>query len=200
MLSFLVAAFVIELTPGPNMTWLAVLGATRGRNSALAAVAGIALGLTLAGLVSALGLTVLFENFPGMFTTLRVAGTIYLFYLAYVAWTDASKPEAISAKPNSAFFQQGFISNALNPKAYLFYAAILPQFLTIPELQSQQLALFTAGYVAVATFIHTMIALLAGSVSEWLQNSPSARTLRRGMAVVIAVAAVWFFISTGNLK
>jgi threonine/homoserine/homoserine lactone efflux protein len=200
MLAFLVTSIVIELTPGPNMTWLAVLGATRGRNAALSAVLGVCLGLTLAGIVAALGLTVLFETFPSLLTGLRYAGTLYLFYLAYDAWTDAGKPEAITSKSNFSFFAQGFISNALNPKAYLFYAAILPQFMVLPDHPYEELALLTAVYVAVATAIHSIIAILAGSISGWLATSPWATFTRRGLAVGIALAAGWFFVSTGQLK
>lgn len=200
MLAFLATSIVIELTPGPNMTWLAVLGATRGRSAALAAVVGICLGLSLAGLVAALGLTVLFDNFPGLLTALRYAGTFYLFYLAYDAWTDAGQPEDITEKSNFSYFNQGFISNALNAKAYLFYAAILPQFLTLPDHPHEDLALLTAIYVAVATTIHAIIAVLAGSISGWLAHSPMAANVRRALAVLIALAGCWFFISTGQLK
>jgi threonine/homoserine/homoserine lactone efflux protein len=200
MIAFLITSIVIELTPGPNMTWLAVLGATHGRRAALAAVAGICLGLALAGLVAALGLTVVFENFPGLLTALRYAGTFYLFYLAYDAWHDAGKPEEIVAKPNSSYFTQGFISNALNPKAYLFYAAILPQFLVLPDHPYEELALFTAVYVAVATVIHGTIAMLAGGISGWLSHSEWAAHVRRALAIAIALAACWFFVSTGYLK
>ena len=47
VLEFLAASLLIELTPGPNMAWLALLGASRGRLAALAAVAGVALGLSV---------------------------------------------------------------------------------------------------------------------------------------------------------
>ena len=199
MFEFIVASIIIELTPGPNMTWLAVLGATRGRASALAAVAGICLGLAFAGLVAGLGLTLLFDNYPSLITGLRFIGTFYLFYLAYDAWTDADGAEAVTEKSNSAYFTQGFISNALNPKAYLFYGAILPQFLNVPDHPTQMLELLTAIYVAVATTIHTGIALAAGSMADWLAHSPQAKLLRRCLAVAIGAAAIWFFISTGHL-
>ena len=198
MLGFLLTAIIIELTPGPNMTWLAVLGATRGRAAALFAVAGVALGLALAGLVAGLGLTVLFNNYPSLITALRIAGTLYLFYLAYDAWTDADGGEAVTEKSNKAYFTQGFISNALNPKAYLFYVAILPQFLNVHDRRTQMLALLTAIYVVVATSIHACIALAAGSMAEWLAHSPQAKLLRRCLAVAIGAAAIWFFISTGH--
>lgn len=200
MWAFIVTSVIIELTPGPNMTWLAVLGATRGRTAALAAVAGIGLGLALAGLVAGLGLTVLFDAFPSLLTGLRIAGTLYLFYLAYDAWTDADGKEEVTDKPNSAYFRQGFISNALNPKAYLFYAAILPQFLTIPDHPSQDIVLLTAIYVVIATSIHGGIGLAAGSIAGWLEHSPQAKLIRRMLAAAIALAAIWFFYSTGHLQ
>ena len=191
MLGFVLTAIIIELTPGPNMTWLAVLGATRGRVAALFAVAGIALGLALAGLVSGLGLTVLFDNYPSLTTALRIAGTLYLFYLAHEAWIDAGGSKAVTVKSNSAYFTQGFISNALNPKAYLFYMAILPQFLNVPDHPTQMLALLTATYVLVATTIHAGIALAAGSMADWLAHSPQAKLLRRPTARVNSARPLW---------
>ena len=200
MLGFLLTAIIIELTPGPNMTWLAVLGATRGRAAALFAVAGVALGLSLAGIVAGLGLTVLFDNYPSLTTGLRVAGTLYLFYLAYDAWTQASGNEAVSGRSNNAYFTQGFISNALNPKAYLFYVAILPQFLSVADQPIKELTILTMIYVAVATSIHFVIGFAAGSLSPWLAHSPQATLLRRVMAAAIAATGVWFFISTRHLQ
>jgi threonine/homoserine/homoserine lactone efflux protein len=200
MFAFILTSIVIELTPGPNMTWLAVLGATRGRAAALSAVAGICLGLAFAGLVAGLGLTVLFDSYPSLITSLRWAGTLYLFYLAYEAWTDASKVEKIENKSNTAYFTQGLVSNVLNPKAYLFYAAILPQFLTIPDHPNQDIAWLTAIYVAIATVIHAAIAVLSASISSWLEHSPQAVLVQRLMAAAIALAAIWFFYATGQLK
>ena len=199
MLEFVIASIVIELTPGPNMTWLAVLGATRGRGPALIAVAGVCLGLALAGLVAGLGLTVLFVTFPSLLTALRYAGTLYLLYLAYAAWVDTQAPPEVQGRKTSSYFMQGFVSNALNPKAYLFYAAILPQFLSAANA-TREIVLLTSIYVAVATTIHFLIALASGSLANWLAHAPHANTLRRAMALAIAAAAVWFFISTGQMK
>lgn len=194
--SFLLAAILIEVTPGPNMTWLAVLGASKGRISALAAVAGIALGLAVAAVVAGLGLTALLYEFPALFSGLRWAGTLYLFYLAWDAWRDADgKIELADGSPRQAFVQ-GLVSNILNPKAYLFYAALLPQFIEPAKDGTQQIFLLSAIYVAVATSIHFAIAMLASSAASWLESSPSARMIRKVLALAIAGAAIWFFSST----
>ncbi len=200
MLAFIITAILIELTPGPNMTWLAVLGATRGRMPALAAVAGICLGLSFAGVVAGVGLSTLLTSFPFLLTALRWAGTLYLFYLAYDAWQDSAEMHNEAAQPVKVYFAQGFISNALNPKAYLFYAAILPQFFKTAVNTFGEVITLTAIYVLIATIIHTIIAIMSGSLAVWLQKSPHAIILRKTLAVAIAVAAVWFFISTGMLK
>ncbi len=194
--SFLVTSILIELTPGPNMTWLAVLGAARGRKIALAAVAGICLGLSIAGLVAGVGITAILTQWPVLFQALRWVGTFYLFYLAWEAWTTADGHDKPAASGIAKAFRQGLISNVLNPKAYLFYAAMLPQFITGSMSVSVEVSMLTAIYVAVATVIHSGIAVLSGSLASFLETSPKAVTIRKTLAVLIAIAAIWFFYST----
>lgn len=194
--SFILASILIELTPGPNMTWLAVLGASRGRATALAAVAGICIGLAIAGAVAGLGLTAVLLEFPALFQFLRWAGTFYLFYLAWDAWRDEGNELSHTEATQGVAFRQGLISNILNPKAYLFYAAMLPQFISGSMALPWEVALLSAIYVGVATIIHVGIALLSGSLATFLETSPHAITIRKGLALLIAAAAVWFFYST----
>jgi threonine/homoserine/homoserine lactone efflux protein len=194
--SFVIASILIELTPGPNMTWLAVLGASRGRTTALAAVAGICLGLVIAGTVAGVGLTAVLTQFPVLFQALRWIGTFYLFYLAWDAWQQASNHQEAFQGGAGRAFQQGLITNILNPKAYLFYAAMLPQFVSSAMPVALEIAWLTAIYVIVATVIHAGMALLSGSLAEFLKTSPRAVTIRKILAVLIALAAVWFFYST----
>lgn len=194
--SFVLASILIELTPGPNMTWLAVLGAGRGRLTALAAVAGVALGLASAAVIAGLGLTAILLEFPVLFQVLRWAGTFYLFYLAWEAWRDSSAELDNTQATLGVAFRQGLISNVLNPKAYLFYAAMLPQFISGEGGLIWQVALLSAIYVAVATIIHGGIAILSGSLATFLETSPHAITIRKGLAILIALAAFWFFYAT----
>ena len=194
--SFVVASILIELTPGPNMTWLAVLGAARGRVVALAAVAGICLGLAIAGIVADIGLTAVLTQWPALFQAMRWLGALYLFYLAWDAWRDADSQENAFEGGAARAFQQGLISNILNPKSYLFYAAVLPQFVSSATPTVTEIAWLTGIYVAVATIIHAIIATLSGSLSEFLKSSPHAVTIRKVLAVLIAIAAIWFFYST----
>jgi threonine/homoserine/homoserine lactone efflux protein len=194
--SFILTAILIELTPGPNMTWLAVLGATRGRIVALAAVAGICLGLAIAGAVAAIGLTAILTQWPILFEGLRWGGTLYLFYLAWDAWRASEDLQSTFDEGALRAFQQGLVSNILNPKAYLFYAAMLPQFVSGAIMVKSEIAVLTAIYVAIATVIHAVIALLSGSLANFLKSSSKAVSIRKLLAVAIAAAAIWFFYST----
>jgi threonine/homoserine/homoserine lactone efflux protein len=194
--AFIVTSILIELTPGPNMTWLAVLGASRGQRVALSAVAGICIGLAIAGVVAGIGLTTLLTDQPLLFQALRWIGALYLLYLAWEAWTAADAKDNQTEGGAVKAFQQGLISNILNPKAYLFYAAMLPQFISGHMAIAAEVSLLTAIYVCIATVIHTAIALLSGSLVGFLRNSSKAVTIRKSLAVLIAVAAVWFFYST----
>jgi threonine/homoserine/homoserine lactone efflux protein len=197
---FLIAAVLIELTPGPNMTWLAVMGASKGRGMALSAVAGIGLGLAIAATIAAVGLTAVLDRWPILFQALRWLGAGYLLYLAYDAWRDSTESKTSDSTSVASAFRQGLITNILNPKAYIFYAAALPQFIDSQQPVLNQVILLSAIYVAVATAIHAGIAILAGSAATWLQTSPQAKFIRRILALAIAAAAVWFFFSTEMIK
>ena len=194
---FLFTAILIELTPGPNMTWLALLGAARGRLTALAAVAGISLGLAIAGLAAALGVSALIGTTPWLFQALRWAGSLYLLYLAWDSWHRTNEfHDGNFEEPRLRYFGQGLVSNMLNPKAYLVYAAILPQFIIAGQNLLTQLFSLTALYVAVATFIHAAIALLAGSLYSFFASPTRAQNLGRIFALLLVGVAFWFFYAT----
>ena len=80
--AFVLASLVIELTPGPNMTYLALLAARHGRRPGYAAVVGVAVGLGVLGLLASLGLATLLQSSPPLYGVLRWGGVAYLLYLA----------------------------------------------------------------------------------------------------------------------
>ena len=197
LLEFLAAAVLIELTPGPNMAWLALLGASRGRIAALAAVAGVSLGLSIAGAAAAFGVSALIGTTPWLFQALRWAGSLYLLYLAWDSWRDSAAPqETLFDEPLRRYFGQGLLSNMLNPKAYLVFAAVLPQFVDPAQPLLTQLITLSALYVAVATVIHAAIAFLAGSFNRFFADRARARMLGRVFALFLAAVAIWFFYAT----
>jgi threonine/homoserine/homoserine lactone efflux protein len=180
------------------MAWLALLGASRGRMPALGAVAGIALGLAIAGAAAALGVSALIGTTPWLFLALRWAGALYLAYLAWDAWQQSSSSNDEKFDQSILkYFTQGLVGNMLNPKAYLVYAAVLPQFIVMDQALMPQFAALTSAYVIVATLIHASIALLAGSLSGFFAQPAKFQLMSRLFAVLLAIVAVWFFFATG---
>lgn len=140
IIGFALAVLLIELTPGPNMAWLAGLSATEGRRAGLAAVVGIALGLLANGMLAALGLAALLDAEPRLWTALRLTGAAMMIWLAVDAWRGTVKPAAPLPSDRTArraFFTGGLI-NLLNPKAYIFFMVVAPQFLNGDTLQCKR--------------------------------------------------------------
>ena len=129
---FLLASLLIELTPGPNMTYLALVSASEGRKAGFAMVAGIALGLATIVLVAAFGVTEIIRSSPAIYEAMRWAGVGFLLYLAWEGWTGGGEEAGTTGHTNGRYFVRGLVTNLLNPKAGIFYVSVLPTFIA-PE-------------------------------------------------------------------
>jgi threonine/homoserine/homoserine lactone efflux protein len=197
LIAFVLTSLIIEMTPGPNMAYLAVLGASRGRVAGFAAVLGVALGLALLGIAVGLGAGSLILNNPFAYESLRWAGALYLCWLAYDSWKEGRQPIKTASVSQSLFvqFRRGFITNLLNPKAALFYIAVVPEFISGPAPSVRDLAVLVSIYVAVATFVHGLIVLLAGTLQAFLAAPQRRKMAGNVFAVVLFLVAVWLFVS-----
>jgi threonine/homoserine/homoserine lactone efflux protein len=194
---FLVASLLVEMTPGPNMAYLAALAATRGRAVGLAAVAGVALGLGLLGVAAGAGLAALVGADPLAYQLLRWAGVAYLLWLA---WRTAASEDGDAAPGGGdaarSAFAAGLVTNLLNPKALLFYVAMLPGFTRGPQAPMSDYVVLGLAYVAVATLVHAAIVLLAARLEPWLADAGKRRRARRAFAGALVAIAAWFALST----
>ena len=199
-LAFLWTALIIELTPGPNMTYLAILSLTEGRRAGFAAVAGVASGLLLIGLIAALGLAVIISQSPALYNLLRWGGAFFLLWLAFEIWTgrDDQAKAGDGMDGLATFFRRGLIANLLNPKAAVFYLAVLPAFVDPSRPVLQQATVLTLAYVATATAVHTLIVSISALARPLLENSVKIRNFRRTMALLVVATAAWLLWSTGR--
>jgi threonine/homoserine/homoserine lactone efflux protein len=203
LLAFALTALIIEITPGPNMTYLAALSLSGGMRTGFAAVAGIAIGLMTYGIVAALGLAAVIDSSPVLYGILRWGGVAYLLWLAWETWSSEreTSPDATDGPDDEPWiaFRRGLITNLLNPKAAVFYVAVLPEFIRpgAGPVMSQTLAL-SAVYVTIATAIHAGIVALAGSLQSTVAASNSRRMIRRLLALALVVIAIWFALTTGQ--
>lgn len=192
---FLIAAIVMEITPGPNMTWLALLAAREGRIAGLQAVAGIAAGLGLLAIIAATGAATLITTWPLLYTALRWGGVLFLLYLAWEAWVgekDTGKPVE-----HGRHFRRGVIVNLLNPKAAAVFIVMIPGFAG-PDAPASILITMTLIYLAIATLAHALIVAFAGSFEKALADPRRERIARRIFALALAGVAIWFAFGTAR--
>ena len=200
LVAFVLTSLIIEMTPGPNMAYLAVLGASRGRLAGFSAVLGVALGLALLGMGVGLGAGSLVLNNRVAYETLCWAGALYLFWLAYDSWKESRQPvETASVSQSLAVqFRRGFITNLLNPKAALFFIAVVPKFTSGPVPSLRELTILVFLYVAIATTVHGLIVLLAGTLQVFLAAPQRREMAGNVFAIALFLVAVWLFVSGGR--
>ncbi len=156
----------------------------------------MALGLALDRRAAATGFAALVAASPVLWNALRWAGTVYLFYLAWETWRDETETSAagIAGEPSGQhrFFLRGLLTNVLNPKAALFYVAILPRFLPEENASLHDGLVLTGISVTVATVVHLAIVLLAATLHPLLSQPARLRGTRRVLAIGLAGIALWF--------
>lgn len=194
--AFLFAMFVIELTPGPNMGWLAALSAQHGTRVGFMAVCGITLGLAIQVIAAATGVAALISGVPVLYDSLRWAGVLFMLWLAWLAFVETG-----SATPAAGLrekgFQRGLIANLLNPKALVFYVIVIGQFTTPAAGAIWQQVLILGGlHLAIAAIVHVGIVGLAASASERLEGWQTSLSARIGFSLCLVAIAVWIAFST----
>lgn len=134
---FVGVALLAYVTPGPD--WFLVLRrAAQGRRVGLVTALGVQAGLLVHMIVASVGVAAVLLSSAALFTLLKLVGAAYLAYLGIAALVDARRADArrsdSAAEPTPppllVVFRQALLANVLNPKAALFFVAVLPQFLS----------------------------------------------------------------------
>lgn len=191
---FLLATLLIEITPGSNMLWLALLSASAGRRAGLLAAAGIAVGLLLAALLAAIGVAQIATTYPALLAMLGYCGSAFMFWLAWEAWSDSresSLGKPVVTSRNGNYFGRGVVINLLNAKAFLFFLTVLPGFISQGQSALGQILALSSLYVAVASAIHVAIILAASRVHRWLVAGQHRRHLQQVFALLLVGVGVW---------
>jgi homoserine/homoserine lactone efflux protein len=131
ILWFVLTEFAMALSPGPAVLLIMSQGARHGVRGSAAGAVGIELGNTLWFLLSAVGLTALLLASATAFQVVKWVGAAYLLYLGVrLLLSKGEAPVADPGKPapHGALVMQGFITQMGNPKAMIFFGALLPQF------------------------------------------------------------------------
>lgn len=181
--AFLIASFVLALTPGPGVLYIVARSLVQGRRSGLVSVAGVALGNLGNAFAAAIGLAALFAISAAAFTIIKYAGALYLVSLG-VRMLRAARNEIPAAPvaqpaPLGRIFRDGFVVALLSPKTTVFFAAFLPQFLSPETSPMGQTLMLGTLFVAIATVTDSAYALAAGTVAPALTRARNVRRLGR---------------------
>ena len=132
ILAFALAAVVLAITPGPDMALQLSRAINYGRLHGLACAAGAMSGILVHTTLAALGISALIANAPALFWMLKIAGAIYLLWLAYQAIVHGGGLRITAATKTLPTLEQSFMTglgiNLLNPKVVLFFVTFLPLF------------------------------------------------------------------------
>lgn len=187
LVTFLLASALLILVPGPSVLFIVGRALGHGRRAALSSVAGNTAGvLVLVGVVAA-GLGPLAERSVLVFEIIKIAGAVYLVWLGVRTYRARGElVAALGTAPDLAagrrFLRQGFVVGLTNPKALVFFAAVLPQFVD-PAAGNAALQMLVLGVVfcVLAAGLDSAWGLAAGAARDWFATSP-ARLRRVGGA------------------
>ncbi|MEN1585680.1 LysE family translocator [Pseudomonas aeruginosa] len=164
------------LTPGPNMVYLVSRSICQGRRAGWTSLAGVAAGFVFYLFAAAFGITALLFAVPYAYDALRLGGAAYLLWLAWQAVRPGGRSpfEVRELAPDSPrrLFVMGLLTNLLNPKAAMFYLALLPQFIDpARSVLAQSLAL-GGVQIGISVAVNALIVAAAGAIAAFLAGRP----------------------------
>ncbi len=194
-IAFAIASSIIVLIPGPNIILTVNYAIRDGKRSGLATIPGVVAGAFVAMSLSLAGAGVLLATSAYLFSLLKLAGAMYLIWLAYSLWTapvnGVSTGGNSEAQPLKSLFWQSFLISVLNPKGPAFYVAFVPQFVSTSGPIFQQFAILTATFLVVATMNSLFWLFFACSMREKFRQPKAMLILNRAGASCLFVAGVF---------
>lgn len=187
---FVAMTFVVSATPGPNMMLVMSASARYGWRPAIITMMGCMAALLTMMSISAAGLGTLLLAFPKVFHVLQWIGAAYLAYLGVKCWRspvqdNTPKPDAelhterVANTSGHAHFRQGVLVAASNPKAILFAAAFLPQFMNPHQAQLPQFVILLSTFSVIEVAWYFVYALSGDRLSRYLQRAAVMRWFNR---------------------
>jgi threonine/homoserine/homoserine lactone efflux protein len=202
--AFGAVALGLVLTPGPNMAYLVSRSLCQGRTAGLISLAGVAVGFLLYVLFAAFGITALLFAVPFAYDGLRIAGALYLAYLAWSTLRPGGaspfQVKALAPSSNRRLFAMGLLTSLLNPKIAALYLSLLPQFVdrSSNDILTQTLTL-GALQVVISVSFNALYVMTAGAMAAFLDRRPLWTKVQRWfMGGVLAALALRLALDSGR--
>ena len=194
--AFCAASIVLAMAPGPDNLFVLSQSAIYGPRSGIIVVLGLCSGLVIQTLCAACGIAAVVAAIPALFFAIKLAGALYLFYLAYKAWVHA-KDEITSGsgtkKTGLMLWRRGLIMNITNPKVQIFFLAFFPQFVA-KDTQGIDLVLQMViqgiTFIAATLLVFSAVAFCAGALASKVKSPAFRFYLNRLSALLFVVLAL----------
>jgi threonine/homoserine/homoserine lactone efflux protein len=177
LLGFVLASFILVVVPGPGVLFVISRGVALGRRAAVLTVVGHELGLLLQVLLVAAGIGSLVERSVVAYEVLRIAGAAYNVHLGVQAIRQrralSTVLDVTATRSPRHIVREGFLVGVTNPKAIVFFTAVLPQFID-PGGAAVPLQMLVLGLISVtvALLSDSAYGVLAGTARAWLSGRP----------------------------
>jgi threonine/homoserine/homoserine lactone efflux protein len=174
-LIFAFASLMLNITPGNDMLYVATRSTSQGIKAGIVSSLGVMAGCLVHLLAAVVGLSAVIANSAIAFSVIKYLGAAYLFYLGIKSILSKQNlfkvDEKVEKKSLIKIFQQGAITNVLNPKVALFFLAFLPQFVH-PEKgdTAVQILLLGSWFNISGTIVNIVVAILFGKLGNWLSD------------------------------
>ena len=176
LLLFLIAAFVLLITPGPAVFYIVARSVQQGSWAGIVSAAGVVTGGFIHVMAGTVGLSALVLSSPIAFATVKYLGALYLIYLGFRAFFKENRVGDLNLRLKSIqlgrVYRDGLIVNLFNPKTILFFIAFLPQFVDSTRGNpGMQFLLLGTIMVSMGLVTDSIYAAVAGKASQWLRKS-----------------------------
>jgi threonine/homoserine/homoserine lactone efflux protein len=193
LLAFALIAFALIIVPGPNVLFIISRSLMLGRTAGVGTALGGQIGVYVQVAAVAFGVGAVVERSVAVFTVLKLAGAAYLVYLGVQALRHRRSLAAALGTPAEPktirrIIRDGFFVGLTNPKAIVFFVAVLPQFVDrsaghVPV----QMLLLGAIFMAIAVVCDSTWALAAGTARAWLARSPRRMEIIGGTGGLVMI-------------
>jgi threonine/homoserine/homoserine lactone efflux protein len=194
LLTFCAVYALAVATPGPGVAAIIARSLAHGYRGSIAFLAGFVIGDLAWFAIAATGLAALAKTAAAVFVAIKWAGVAYLLYLAWKLWTAPAQSVAVEAGDSRQHGWRAFVASLMltlaNPKAILFFLALLP---TVVDLTTMNLLTFveiTAAIVIVQPIVLFSYVFLAARARQMFTTPAAVRRLNRSSGVAMAGAAV----------
>ena len=200
LFSFTIATSILSISPGPDNIFVLTQSIVNGKKYGLATVFGLMTGCIIHTTLVAFGVSAILKENENLFFFIKLLGASYLIYLACKVYKSDAKivlsNENVKSETLLQLFKKGFIMNVLNPKVTIFFLAFFPQFLFSKTI-STVIQFYVLGgiFILVSFFVFGTIAVLAGSISNYLkEHSKIGLYLKWGQIIVFVFIAIMILI------